>query len=124
MEFAAIFAILEFRRLSWPLVMRKSVSWTSPQVEDSYFRLYSHRWPNCPALIPYSPSAWTDTRFLSQTTLPNFRNKNCEVRRRYNDFVWLRAHIKEKMDERGKRLTIAELPGNSWLSMFGTGTCD
>lgn len=58
----------------------------------------------------------------NQTTLPNFRNKNCEVRRRYNDFVWLRAHIKEKMDERGKRLTIAELPGNTFLSMFGTGT--
>lgn len=56
-----------------------------------------------------------------QTTLPNFSSKNFSVRRRYSEFVWLRDHIRQKMDEKGKRLTIADLPGNTISSFFGSG---
>lgn len=35
--------------------------------------------------------------------------------------MWLKNHISEKMDEKGKRLTIADLPGNTLSSLFGSG---
>jgi hypothetical protein len=65
----------------------------------------------CPSLI----------HLLSQTTFPEYKQKEFSVRRRYKDFVWLRNHLKEKLNERGKRLTLAELPGNTVSSFLGPG---
>ena len=59
---------------------------------------------------------------LFKTTLPQFKKKEFSVRRRYKDFAWLRNHLKDKLDEKGKRLTIAELPGNTFGSLFGWST--
>jgi sorting nexin-3/12 len=58
------------------------------------------------------------------TTLPQFKKKEFSVRRRYKDFAWLRNHLKDKLDEKGKRLTIAELPGNTFGSLFGWSRYD
>lgn len=35
--------------------------------------------------------------------------------------MWLRNHLKEKLNERGKRLTLANLPGNTITSFLGPG---
>lgn len=50
------------------------------------------------------------------------------MRRRYSDFVWLRAHLKKKMEEspkgRKKGGTIPNLPGDNISSLFGAGRFD
>lgn len=56
-----------------------------------------------------------------QTTFPEYSSQNFTVRRRYREFVWLKDHLRQKMEEKGKRLTIAELPGNTFSSWLGTG---
>mmetsp|Transcript_5763 Transcript_5763/g.6263 ORF Transcript_5763/g.6263 Transcript_5763/m.6263 type:complete len:165 (+) Transcript_5763:37-531(+) len=63
-------------------------------------------------------NSYTDYKISTQTTLPDFKSTDFSVRRRYSEFVWLRAHLKQKLDEKGKRLTIAELPGNTMFSLF------
>ena len=64
---------------------------------------------------------FTDYKITTTTTFPEYKQKEFSVRRRYKDFVWLRNHLKEKLNERGKRLTLAELPGNTVSSFLGPG---
>eukprot|EP01124_Arcella_intermedia_P019576 TRINITY_DN268_c0_g1_i1.p1 TRINITY_DN268_c0_g1~~TRINITY_DN268_c0_g1_i1.p1 ORF type:complete len:165 (-),score=21.08 TRINITY_DN268_c0_g1_i1:67-519(-) len=56
-----------------------------------------------------------------ETTFPEYSANNFQVRRRYNDFVWLKNHLRQKMEEKGKRLTIADLPGDTLTSWLGPG---
>jgi len=63
----------------------------------------------------------TSYKITTHTTFPEYKEKEFSVRRRYKEFVWLRNHLKEKLNERGKRLTLAELPGNTLGSFIGTG---
>jgi sorting nexin-3/12 len=58
---------------------------------------------------------------MLQTTFPEYKQKEFSVRRRYKEFVWLRNHLKDKLNERGKRLTLANLPGNTLTSFLGPG---
>jgi sorting nexin-3/12 len=69
-------------------------------------------------------NSYTTYKITVNTTLPEYKQKEFSVRRRYSDFVWLRNHLKEKLDEKGKRLTIPELPGNTFGSLFGSGRFD
>eukprot|EP01126_Amoeba_proteus_P060597 TRINITY_DN802_c0_g1_i1.p1 TRINITY_DN802_c0_g1~~TRINITY_DN802_c0_g1_i1.p1 ORF type:complete len:145 (-),score=10.67 TRINITY_DN802_c0_g1_i1:125-559(-) len=57
----------------------------------------------------------------TETTFPQYSSRTFSVRRRYNDFVWLRNHLERKMEQKGKRLTIAELPGDTVMSWLGPG---
>jgi hypothetical protein len=57
----------------------------------------------------------------AQTTFPEYKQKEFAVRRRYKDFVWLRNHLRDRLNEKGKRLTLAELPGNTFSSFLGSG---
>jgi len=68
--------------------------------------------------------SYTDYKITTQTTFPEYKQKEFSVRRRYKEFVWLRTHLKEKLNERGKRLTLAELPGNTVSSFLGPGRFD
>jgi len=68
--------------------------------------------------------AYTSYKITTQTTFPEYKQKEFSVRRRYREFVWLRNHLKEKLNERGKRLTLATLPGNSISSLFASGRFD
>eukprot|EP01120_Amphizonella_sp_Union-15-10_P008967 TRINITY_DN3311_c0_g2_i1.p1 TRINITY_DN3311_c0_g2~~TRINITY_DN3311_c0_g2_i1.p1 ORF type:complete len:152 (-),score=34.80 TRINITY_DN3311_c0_g2_i1:136-591(-) len=65
--------------------------------------------------------SYTDYKVTTNTNMPGYIASEFSVRRRYKQFVWLRAHIKQKLDEKGKRLTIPELPGNTLSSFFGSG---
>eukprot|EP01130_Rhizamoeba_saxonica_P007742 TRINITY_DN3143_c0_g1_i1.p2 TRINITY_DN3143_c0_g1~~TRINITY_DN3143_c0_g1_i1.p2 ORF type:complete len:200 (+),score=59.39 TRINITY_DN3143_c0_g1_i1:45-644(+) len=53
------------------------------------------------------------------TTFPQYNSQNFSIRRRYSEFAWLRDHLKSQLDAKGKRLTIAELPGNTISSFLG-----
>jgi len=66
----------------------------------------------------------TSYKVSTVTTFPEYKQKEFHVRRRYKEFVWLRNHLKEKLNERGKRLTLAQLPGNTVGSFIGTGRYD
>jgi sorting nexin-3/12 len=66
----------------------------------------------------------TTYKLTTTTTYPEYKEKEFSVRRRYKEFVWLRQHLKEKLNERGKRLTLANLPGNTFSSLIGTGRYD
>jgi len=66
----------------------------------------------------------TTYKITTTTTFPEYREKEFSVRRRYKEFVWLRSHLKEKLNERGKRLTLAQLPGNTVGSFLGPGRYD
>lgn len=57
---------------------------------------------------------------MTQTTLPEYSKRTFSVRRRYKEFAWLKEHLREKMEEKGKRLSIADLPGNTLMSWLGT----
>eukprot|EP01123_Difflugia_compressa_P010079 TRINITY_DN3571_c5_g1_i1.p1 TRINITY_DN3571_c5_g1~~TRINITY_DN3571_c5_g1_i1.p1 ORF type:complete len:152 (+),score=32.00 TRINITY_DN3571_c5_g1_i1:182-637(+) len=59
-----------------------------------------------------------------ETTFPEYSLNNFSVRRRYSDFVWLKNHLRQKMEEKGKRLTIADLPGDTISSWLGPGRYD
>lgn len=60
-----------------------------------------------------------------KTSFPEYKDTHLQVRRRYSDFVWLRNHLKKKMEEspKGKKKggTIPNLPGDSFVSLFGPG---
>uniref|UniRef100_A0A6B2LQ70 PX domain-containing protein n=1 Tax=Arcella intermedia TaxID=1963864 RepID=A0A6B2LQ70_9EUKA len=56
-----------------------------------------------------------------ETSFPEYSSSNFEVKRRYSDFVWLRNYLTMRMEEKGKKLSIPELPGDSWSSWFGPG---
>jgi len=58
------------------------------------------------------------------TTFPEYKEKEFSVRRRYKEFVVLRNILKDKLNERGKRLTLANLPGNTLTSFLGSGRFD
>lgn len=58
---------------------------------------------------------------IFKTTFPEYKQKEFSVRRRYKDFAWLRNHLKDKLNEKGKRLTLANLPGNTVGSFVGYG---
>eukprot|EP01125_Pyxidicula_operculata_P012533 TRINITY_DN4118_c0_g1_i2.p1 TRINITY_DN4118_c0_g1~~TRINITY_DN4118_c0_g1_i2.p1 ORF type:complete len:112 (-),score=13.10 TRINITY_DN4118_c0_g1_i2:304-639(-) len=64
---------------------------------------------------------YTTYKIEVDTNFPQYSSNSFTVRRRYNDFVWLRNHLKKKMEEKGKRLTIADLPGDTLSSWFGPG---
>jgi len=66
----------------------------------------------------------TDYKITTVTTFPQYKQKEFFVRRRYKEFVWLRNHLKDKLNERGKRLTLAALPGNTVSSFIGPGRFD
>jgi len=66
----------------------------------------------------------TSYRINTVTTFPEYKQKEFSVRRRYKEFVWLRNHLKDKLNERGKRLTLAQLPGNTVGSFLGPGRYD
>jgi len=66
----------------------------------------------------------TSYKITTSTTFPEYKEKEFSVRRRYKDFVWLRNHLKDKLNERGKRLTLANLPGNTMTSFLGSGRFD
>jgi len=67
---------------------------------------------------------YTTYKVATVTTFPEYKQKEFAVRRRYKEFVWLRNHLKEKLNERGKRLTLATLPGNTVSSFMGPGRYD
>jgi len=67
---------------------------------------------------------YTTYKVTTVTTFPEYKNKEFSVRRRYSEFAWLRNHLKEKLNERGKRLTLATLPGNTFGSLLGTTRYD
>jgi len=67
---------------------------------------------------------YTSYKLTTVTTFPEYKQKEFSVRRRYKEFVWLRNHLKEKLNERGKRLTLANLPGNTFGSFVGAGRYD
>jgi len=56
-----------------------------------------------------------------ETTFPEYSSNNFSVRRRYSEFVWLKNHLRQRMEEKGKRLTIADLPGDTVSSFLGPG---
>eukprot|EP01119_Soliformovum_irregulare_P017035 TRINITY_DN5016_c0_g3_i2.p1 TRINITY_DN5016_c0_g3~~TRINITY_DN5016_c0_g3_i2.p1 ORF type:complete len:157 (-),score=23.66 TRINITY_DN5016_c0_g3_i2:23-493(-) len=66
----------------------------------------------------------TSYKISTVTTFPEYKNKEFSVRRRYKEFVWLRNHLKDKLNEKGKRLTLANLPGNNMSSLLGSGRFD
>jgi len=66
----------------------------------------------------------TNYKVTTVTTFPEYKEKEFFVRRRYKEFVWLRNHLKDKLNERGKRLTLAVLPGNTVSSFIGPGRFD
>jgi len=66
----------------------------------------------------------TTYKITVNTTFPEYKQKEFSVRRRYKDFVWLRNHLKDKLNEKGKRLTLANLPGNTVSSFLGPGRYD
>jgi len=65
-----------------------------------------------------SKPTFTTYKVEVETNLPSFNSNKFSVRRRYNDFVWLRSHIKSQLDTRGKSITMPELPGNTISSFF------
>jgi sorting nexin-3/12 len=65
--------------------------------------------------------SYTSYKITTNTTFPEYKLKEFSVRRRYKEFVWLRNHLKEKLEEKGKRLTLANLPGNTISSLLGPG---
>jgi len=68
--------------------------------------------------------SYTDYLITVNTTFPEYTKQQFFVRRRYREFVWLKDHLRQKMEEKGKRLTIAELPGNTFSSWVGPGRYD
>mmetsp|Transcript_19663 Transcript_19663/g.27429 ORF Transcript_19663/g.27429 Transcript_19663/m.27429 type:complete len:151 (+) Transcript_19663:73-525(+) len=68
--------------------------------------------------------SYTSYKVTTVTTFPEYKEKEFSVRRRYREFVWLRNHLKDKLNEKGKRLTLANLPGNTWGSLVGAGRFD
>jgi len=68
-----------------------------------------------------SKPTFTTYKVEVETNLPSFNSNKFSVRRRYNDFVWLRSHIKSQLDTRGKSITMPELPGNTISSFLGYG---
>jgi len=66
----------------------------------------------------------TTYKLTTTTTFPEYKEKEFSVRRRYKEFVWLRNHLKDKLNEKGKRLTLANLPGNTIGSLIGSGRFD
>eukprot|EP01089_Gocevia_fonbrunei_P010955 TRINITY_DN23994_c0_g1_i1.p1 TRINITY_DN23994_c0_g1~~TRINITY_DN23994_c0_g1_i1.p1 ORF type:complete len:174 (-),score=29.07 TRINITY_DN23994_c0_g1_i1:87-608(-) len=64
----------------------------------------------------------------TETTFPQYKTKEFSVRRRYSDFVWLRAKLKDTMErsKKGKNKggTIPFLPGNTLSSLVGSGRFD
>ena len=69
-------------------------------------------------------NSYTSYKITTSTTFPEYKQKEFSVRRRYKDFVWLRNLLKEKLNEKGKRLTLANLPGNTVSSFLGPGRFD
>jgi len=67
---------------------------------------------------------YTTYQINVETNLPSYNASKFFVRRRYNDFSWLRNHLKTELDKKGKRLTIPDLPGNTLMSFFGPGRFD
>eukprot|EP01117_Protostelium_nocturnum_P010103 TRINITY_DN3600_c0_g1_i1.p1 TRINITY_DN3600_c0_g1~~TRINITY_DN3600_c0_g1_i1.p1 ORF type:complete len:151 (-),score=44.43 TRINITY_DN3600_c0_g1_i1:49-501(-) len=67
---------------------------------------------------------YTSYKVSTSTTFPEYKSKEFAVRRRYKEFVWLRNHLKDRLNEKGKRLTLAELPGNTVSSFLGAGRFD
>jgi len=68
--------------------------------------------------------AYTSYKVTTTTTFPEYKEKEFSVRRRYKEFVVLRNVLKDKLNERGKRLTLANLPGNTFSSFLGSGRFD
>ncbi|PRP81241.1 sorting nexin-3-like [Planoprotostelium fungivorum] len=67
---------------------------------------------------------YTTYKVSTSTTFPEYKQKEFAVRRRYKEFVWLRNHLRDRLNEKGKRLTLAELPGNTFSSFLGSGRFD
>jgi hypothetical protein len=65
--------------------------------------------------------SYTSYKLTTTTTFPEYKQKEFSVRRRYKEFVWLRNHLKDKLNEKGKRLSLANLPGNTISSFLGPG---
>eukprot|EP01088_Endostelium_zonatum_P005392 TRINITY_DN17001_c0_g1_i1.p1 TRINITY_DN17001_c0_g1~~TRINITY_DN17001_c0_g1_i1.p1 ORF type:complete len:154 (-),score=41.04 TRINITY_DN17001_c0_g1_i1:49-510(-) len=69
------------------------------------------------------------TYLISTTTnFPQYKTTEFSVRRRYSDFVWLRAKLKDAMEKskkgKNKGGTIPNLPGNTFSSLLGGGRFD
>jgi len=65
--------------------------------------------------------SFTSYLITVETTFPEYSSNHFSVRRRYSEFVWLKNHLRQKMEEKGKRLTIADLPGDTLGSWLGPG---
>jgi len=70
----------------------------------------------------------TSYLLTTDTSFPEYKDTHLQVRRRYSDFVWLRNHLKRKMEEspkgRKKGGTIPALPGDTFSSLFGPSRFD
>jgi len=66
---------------------------------------------------------YTTYQINTSTTFPEYKETTFCVRRRYSDFVWLRNHLIQRMEEspkgRKKGGTIPQLPGNNFSSFLG-----
>eukprot|EP01094_Clydonella_sp_ATCC50884_P023661 TRINITY_DN5733_c0_g1_i1.p1 TRINITY_DN5733_c0_g1~~TRINITY_DN5733_c0_g1_i1.p1 ORF type:complete len:161 (+),score=50.90 TRINITY_DN5733_c0_g1_i1:77-559(+) len=71
-----------------------------------------------------SKPSHTTYRVNTETTFPQYGVESCSVRRRYNDFVWLRSHLDNMIrSKQWKRPVEAlpDLPGDTIASFFGWG---
>ncbi|EFA80169.1 hypothetical protein PPL_06991 [Heterostelium album PN500] len=63
-------------------------------------------------------------KVTTQTTFPEYSEREFSVRRRYKEFANLREHLKQKLSEKPKAIKFGELyplPGNNLSSLFGQG---
>eukprot|EP01095_Lingulamoeba_sp_RSL-Kostka_P011349 TRINITY_DN4290_c0_g1_i1.p1 TRINITY_DN4290_c0_g1~~TRINITY_DN4290_c0_g1_i1.p1 ORF type:complete len:162 (-),score=45.59 TRINITY_DN4290_c0_g1_i1:206-691(-) len=69
-------------------------------------------------------NAYTHYKVITETTYPQYECQYAEVRRRYNDFVWLKNHLEQFLNSKNwKRPVekIPDLPGDTFASFFGWG---
>eukprot|EP01096_Ripella_sp_DP13-Kostka_P005527 TRINITY_DN1884_c0_g1_i1.p2 TRINITY_DN1884_c0_g1~~TRINITY_DN1884_c0_g1_i1.p2 ORF type:complete len:162 (-),score=57.94 TRINITY_DN1884_c0_g1_i1:12-497(-) len=68
--------------------------------------------------------SYTTFKIITETTFPQFPGVRFEVRRRYNDFVWLRNYLDNYLTSREWKRPVEplpDLPGDSFSSFFGFG---
>ncbi|EGG20340.1 hypothetical protein DFA_07464 [Cavenderia fasciculata] len=73
---------------------------------------------------PVRTDDYISYKITTQTTFPEYSQRDFTVRRRYKEFVNLREHLKQKLSEKPKAIKFGELhqlPGNNLSSLFGQG---
>mmetsp|Transcript_9965 Transcript_9965/g.40351 ORF Transcript_9965/g.40351 Transcript_9965/m.40351 type:complete len:163 (+) Transcript_9965:327-815(+) len=71
--------------------------------------------------------SYTSYAVSVETTYPQFQGTHFMVRRRYNDFVWLKAQLQRHIDRQNRKRPIErlpDLPGDTVGSFFGWGRFD